>query len=85
MIETNSNDKCINNLKENLDDLSKILPERIKIVKNDIKAWEAYVVKVEEMQEWISGKKEIMELEKPKDRESREEQKILLEVSEECV
>ena len=56
------------------------VPERIRIIEEDIGKWQIYMNKFDEMVVWIESKKSIMNLPKPKERDDIDNQKDLLEV-----
>ena len=80
LIDASCEKKLMEGLQKQFEFLKMKVPERRRILDEDIIKWEEYILKLEKMISWIADKRSCMKLEKPTDREGVEEQKQLLEV-----
>ena len=80
LIDASCEKKSMEEIQKQFEFLKTKVPERRRILDEDIIRWEEYISNLEKMISWIADKRSCMKMEKPTEREEVEEQKQLLEV-----
>ena len=61
--------------------IASTIRNRKVVIGNDVEKWKEYIKRLEEMSDWVQSRKDLMDSEKPKDKQLIESQKQQLEVA----